>query len=197
MIRLKYVVSFSRTYDESCKPVFGEHWATFATAQIDKADRSRAGDNVDIIIWSFIELLSAVICCHLPPLWPLLTKLTASNLFDLKALYAKYFPRRAPGLCVSMEKAPGTVFVLLKMTYRTPRDQTLDAQTSGNAPENALGLQERVVYGEHQCRTMASRSVSGLFETVGRARREAGDSPIDQARSDASEDLSERKMTDL
>lgn len=179
------------------RAALGEQWITLAIARRVKADKSTTGDNVDIIIWSFIELLSAVICCHLPPLRPLLTKLTASNLSDLKAVFAKYFQRKAPSLCVSTEKTPGTVFVLLKITYRAPRDQSLDIDTSGGIPQNALGLQERVVYGDHQCRTMASRSVSGLFETVGRARRETGDSPIDQAGSDASEDLSDRKTADL
>ncbi|KAH8901235.1 hypothetical protein GQ53DRAFT_674412 [Thozetella sp. PMI_491] len=45
MIRLKYIVQFSKTYDTT--------W-----------------DNVDIVVWSMIELLCAVVCGSLPPLRP-------------------------------------------------------------------------------------------------------------------------------
>ncbi|KAH8881221.1 hypothetical protein GQ53DRAFT_848384 [Thozetella sp. PMI_491] len=50
MIRLKYLVKFSRSFDST--------W-----------------DNVDVVIWSLIEEFAAILCGSLPAVWPLITRL--------------------------------------------------------------------------------------------------------------------------
>ncbi|WQF86326.1 Putative extracellular membrane protein, CFEM [Colletotrichum destructivum] len=65
MIRLKYLVQFSNTYDTTCKPC-----RLCLASQVSDATDTKKGDNVDIVVWSIIEEMCAIICGSLPPLRP-------------------------------------------------------------------------------------------------------------------------------
>lgn len=75
MIRIKYLVTFSRTYDTTCVFPFNIESAIVHEANISS---SLAGDNVDVAIWSLVEVFSAIICGSIPPCRPLFTKLFRS-----------------------------------------------------------------------------------------------------------------------
>lgn len=65
IIRLKYVLKYANTYDST--------W-----------------DNVSLIKWSVIEILSACICCNLMPLRPLFERLlpTVRSIFSFRSRYS-------------------------------------------------------------------------------------------------------------
>ncbi len=42
--------------------------------QNSRANRDAIGDNVDVVIWTGIELVSALVCTSIPPSWPLLKR---------------------------------------------------------------------------------------------------------------------------
>ncbi|KAH6642006.1 hypothetical protein C7974DRAFT_326858 [Boeremia exigua] len=76
IVRLKYLVKYSNSFDST--------W-----------------DNVDVIKWSLIEILSACICGNLLPLRPLLEEITPS----LRSMYSWYSDRRSSQK--SSEKSSG------------------------------------------------------------------------------------------
>lgn len=68
MVRLNSLVSFSHTYDATCKYLSkGLHNLGFDSDPIP-------GDNVEVVIWSSVELNLAILCGSLPALRPLFKK---------------------------------------------------------------------------------------------------------------------------
>lgn len=66
MVRLKYIVAFQiRSLDATC---------TTPTVHLLSNTDNRTGDSTDILIWSFVEDYTAVICVSLITIRPLLTK---------------------------------------------------------------------------------------------------------------------------
>src|SRR5579871_4501747 len=67
MIRLKYILAFGNSYDSTCKhAILPQSLTNLLTFDV--------GDDVDVVIWSMIEEHTAVICCCLPSLRPLLVR---------------------------------------------------------------------------------------------------------------------------
>lgn len=125
-------------------------------------------------MWSLIELLSAAICCHLPPLRPLLRTVAASKYWSSGTMFLKEKLGKIPSLRLSVEKASGSFSVTLIIRRRGSDDGLILIELSRSDGTSAtMPTSKQVPVPTSQLRRQSfSYSVTGLFATVGAARRD-------------------------
>lgn len=123
-------------------------------------------------MWSLIELLSAAICCHLPPLRPLLRTISASKYWSSGTMFLKKHLGKIPSLRVSIEKASGSFSVTLIIRRRGSDDGLIELSRSDGTSATMPTSKEAPVPVSQLRRQSFSYSVTGLFATVGAARRD-------------------------
>ena len=77
MVRIKYMVAFSKTYDTTCTFIGSSSYCASDERDL-MSNLLCVGDNVDVIRWSLIELLSTIVCGSIPPCRPLITRFISS-----------------------------------------------------------------------------------------------------------------------
>lgn len=65
MVRLKYIISYGNSLDQTCKPISSSKPCGFQNTNLS------VDDNVDVVIWSVLETFAAVMCASLMCLRPL------------------------------------------------------------------------------------------------------------------------------
>lgn len=89
IIRLKYLVEIARSLDETCK--LSAVVLPFTVRKL--TNLTSTGDNVNPLIWSIIEVHTALICACLP---------------SLKSIFIKFFPGLFKSTVASSERRPQT-----------------------------------------------------------------------------------------